>query len=40
LSQQLPHLRFHLFVIGETVCHPVVNRFTRQTFPTVKKNSL
>jgi hypothetical protein len=38
LSQPLPHLRFNLFVISETFVtflNPVVNRFTRQTFPTV-----
>jgi hypothetical protein len=37
LPQPLPHLRFNLFVIGENICHPVVNRFTRQILPTVNR---
>jgi hypothetical protein len=40
LSQPLPHLRFKLFVISETFAtflDPAVNRFTRQTLPTVNR---
>jgi hypothetical protein len=41
LSQLLPHLHFKLFVISEmfvTFLDPVVNRFTRQTHPTITEN--
>jgi hypothetical protein len=40
LSQSLQHLRFILFFINETFAtflDPVVNPFTRQTFPTVSR---
>jgi hypothetical protein len=40
LSQPLPHLRFNLFVISETFASflgPMVNRFTRQTLPTINR---
>jgi hypothetical protein len=43
LSQQLPHLRFNLFVISETLAtflEPDVNCFTRQTLPTVKRKDI
>jgi hypothetical protein len=40
LSHPLPHLRFNPFVISEmfvTFLDPAVNRFTRQTLPTVNR---
>jgi hypothetical protein len=37
LSQPLPHLRFNFFFHLRNVCHAVVNRFTRQTLPTVNR---
>jgi hypothetical protein len=39
-SQPLPHLRFNLFLISETFAtflDPVVNRFMRQTLPTINR---
>jgi hypothetical protein len=36
-SQPLSHLRFNLFHHQRNVCHPAVNRFTRQTLPTVNR---
>jgi hypothetical protein len=35
LSQPLPRLCINLFVISEMFATPAVNRFTRQTLPTV-----
>jgi hypothetical protein len=43
LPQPLTHLRFNLFDISETLVtllHPVMNHFTRQSFPTVKREYL
>jgi hypothetical protein len=40
LSQPIPHLRFNLFVISETIAtflDSVLNRFTRQTLPPVNR---
>jgi hypothetical protein len=37
LSQPLPHLRVNFLVISETFLDPLVNRFTRQTLPTVNR---
>jgi hypothetical protein len=37
LSQTLPHLSLDLIVIRETFLDPVVNRFTRQTLPTINR---
>jgi hypothetical protein len=43
LSQALSHLRFNHFVLNEifvTLLGPVVDRFTRQTFPTVNRKHM
>jgi hypothetical protein len=37
LSRPLLHVRFNPFVISETFLDPVMNRFTRQTLPTVRR---
>jgi hypothetical protein len=37
LSQPLPHLRFKPLSHQRNVCHPVVDRFTRQSLPTLNR---
>jgi hypothetical protein len=40
LSQPLPHLPFQPLRGQRNLCHPVENRFTRQTLPTVNRKHL